>query len=576
MDILCINQRDDQARVAITRHIPSVFRLAQKTIAVRNSTGFKECCAQAIGNIRYFFSKSRNWRTKNEDESHIDFSDGPDGRALLIKHVIDEHAGDVMDEGLLTRLWPLQEIILSDTIQFVRCERVESDEKPRVATEYEIRNISVIGSSLSSLAQAWSTHGEANDNRWRHRMGFTKYNFVSAFLNLGTAVRRHESIEVMLPNERDIMTHLNSTRETSKPRDFILAIMPQYGFYHAPQNAKQLSFTELFLDCCRQLREVDSGLSPLFLESDHLLDGRVVGPLTIDIPEPKCLGDLVKLFGGPRMRCPERSVVDLQIVEAVLMTEVMKGAAGLLPSPEEMAENSSADEAKMLLPDPRGALEQTEQYLKLATNVLVIHHIVRSIFSSTILWPISHHEMNRELAALPKDAREKRQAIEALHLILSFIDLEESSYENAVRISRYSDIQALLKQTPWEIPIMLAAMISCGLGISGLDWAMENLSVLQLFINEVSYLALAPNSAALHEEVMYFFTEGGDFYGGRDGPMPRQALLTGNPDAEGFSCFVCFRQIPSLRRHGGTEKGKCYPMPANAYFSYGSSNKFSW
>jgi hypothetical protein len=534
MDVLCINQRDDQARVAITQHIPSVFRFARRTIAVRDSTGFEECCIEAAGSIRGFFSKGRDWRSQSEDDSHIDFGDGPDGRNLLLQHLIEEHEGHVMDEGLLTRLWPLQEIILSNKIQFVRCEPIEGDEQPRIATEYESRKVAVIGSSLASLAITWSTHGEDNDDPYRHRIVFTKNDLVDAFLNLGTASRRYENREVLLPNERDIMLQLNSARVTSKPRDFILAIMPQYGFYKAPQNAKQLTFTELFLDCARQLRGVNSGLSPLFLESDHILDGRV-GPLKVEIPEPKCLGDLAKLLDGPVMRCPPGSQVNLEPTRAVLIIEVMDRAAKMLPSPEEMSRLAS--EGVVIPPDDE---ESRAHDLKIATNCLVIHTVVRSIFNSTTLWPICYHELNHQLATLPVDAKEKRQAIEALHMILSTIDLSETSYDNAVRITEYAELHALLEATPWEIPIMLAAMISCGLGISGLDWAMDNLSPMQVVVNEVSYLALVPDSVAVHEDTAYYFTEGGEFFAGRDGPMPRLALLAGHPETEGYFTLCMF------------------------------------
>src|SRR2546423_1330958 len=50
MDVLCVNQGNKEARIAVTQHIPTIFRLAQKTIVVRNSTGFRDCCSQAFGN----------------------------------------------------------------------------------------------------------------------------------------------------------------------------------------------------------------------------------------------------------------------------------------------------------------------------------------------------------------------------------------------------------------------------------------------------------------------------------------------------------------------------------------------
>jgi hypothetical protein len=255
----------------------------------------------------------------------------------------------------------------------------------------------------------------------------------------------------------------------------------------------------------------------LILESDHLLDGRV-GPLKVDLPEPKCLGDLAKLLNGPVMRCPPGSKVDLAKADGVPMAKVMENTARMLPDFAEV----------------------TDHHLQLAHNVLVIHTVVRSIFNSTVLWPISHHEINRELAALPPDADDKRRAIEALHIMISTIDLDENSYENAVRMTEYPALHELLRNMPWRIPITLAAMLSCGLGISRLDWALENMTAMQFVVNEVSYLALAPNSVALSGDTAYYFKEGGEFFGGRDGSLPRQALLAGNPETDGYFTLCLF------------------------------------
>src|SRR5579859_1956632 len=41
MDILCINQRNSDARVSVTQHIPTIFRSAMKTLVVRESTGIR-------------------------------------------------------------------------------------------------------------------------------------------------------------------------------------------------------------------------------------------------------------------------------------------------------------------------------------------------------------------------------------------------------------------------------------------------------------------------------------------------------------------------------------------------------
>lgn len=49
MDVLCIDQRDKAARVMVTQHIPTIYRFAQRTIVIREGTGFRKCCIAALG-----------------------------------------------------------------------------------------------------------------------------------------------------------------------------------------------------------------------------------------------------------------------------------------------------------------------------------------------------------------------------------------------------------------------------------------------------------------------------------------------------------------------------------------------
>jgi hypothetical protein len=58
---------------------------------------------------------------------------------------------------------------------------------------------------------------------------------------------------------------LRNDAETTKARDFILALLPQYPFYHVPNNAKALTFFELFLDLVRQTRNAGHKAAPLFI-----------------------------------------------------------------------------------------------------------------------------------------------------------------------------------------------------------------------------------------------------------------------------------------------------------------------
>lgn len=70
--------------------------------------------------------------------------------------------------------------------------------------------------------------------------------------------------------------------------------MPQYRFYTVSSSWREMYFSELFWDCCKQAEK----FRPLECQSGH-------GALTLDkvdaithftIPEPTCLGDFIKLL----------------------------------------------------------------------------------------------------------------------------------------------------------------------------------------------------------------------------------------------------------------------------------------
>lgn len=45
MDVLCIDQRNEDARIAVMQHIPAIFRLAQRTIVVGDGSWFRVVAA---------------------------------------------------------------------------------------------------------------------------------------------------------------------------------------------------------------------------------------------------------------------------------------------------------------------------------------------------------------------------------------------------------------------------------------------------------------------------------------------------------------------------------------------------
>jgi hypothetical protein len=96
MDILTVDQNDKAARIAVTQAIPTIYRDASRTIAIRESDGIYDCCKDAIQDF----------------ERYSDFVE------KMTKHN-DAHVGHVLEESYLQRLWTLQECLLSHTIQFV-------------------------------------------------------------------------------------------------------------------------------------------------------------------------------------------------------------------------------------------------------------------------------------------------------------------------------------------------------------------------------------------------------------------------------------------------------------------------
>jgi hypothetical protein len=51
MDTLTVNQRDSAEVIATVQALPSIFRNAIKTIAIREGDGLYSCCAKAVESL---------------------------------------------------------------------------------------------------------------------------------------------------------------------------------------------------------------------------------------------------------------------------------------------------------------------------------------------------------------------------------------------------------------------------------------------------------------------------------------------------------------------------------------------
>ena len=275
MDVLCIDQRSKEARIAITQHIPRIYREAQKTVVVRTSGGFRQCCKDMY---KMYGSRAQTIERVGN-------------------HLLKDHKFKDFDEGVLTRLWPLQEILLSNNLQFVRCNAVTKE----IVESPDVPAIGIV-QSLFSAAIVWSSRGEDDGDDYPD-LYFA--DFTNAIFDCGS-VSRSPRREVEFPLLQELHLEATSTRRTSKSRDFILAIMPQFKFYTLPEKAREMDFSSLFLDCVRQLEASGPTGSFAPLVTDYRINflENTQERKQMEVPEPTCLGDFIKLLNGPHLTYP--------------------------------------------------------------------------------------------------------------------------------------------------------------------------------------------------------------------------------------------------------------------------------
>ena len=278
MDVLCVDQSSDAARTGVVNSIPAIYRGAEKTIIIREDGGIQSCCAKAIG---YF----KSW--------------GMEGMDKFATHLRETHVGGIV-ETWTERLWPLQEMILSDNLLFTTCMSLKAEQPLDKETEYFASHTAFrsISDSLYCAAQAWLEYGMDEEvAEWEYNM------FLKAYINNGFVARRacHASRHRVRDLTNDFAIHLNSLRVTSKPRDFVLAILPQYGWYRAPLDVKRLTFGELWIDCVQQADRSGFKFFPTITKG---MTNKIISNAedsrnpSSEIPEPETLGDFIKLFGS--------------------------------------------------------------------------------------------------------------------------------------------------------------------------------------------------------------------------------------------------------------------------------------
>ena len=440
MDVLCVDQRNKDARTAITEHIPTIYRHARRTILISESTGFRNCCTKALG--------------ISPEQLPVDyFDEGCQYRKRLVEHYKRVHNNDVFLDGITSRLWPYQEIILSDSIQCVRADIPDGTPNKAYTFGHDISNVL---NSLRMVCVAWASYGSPRDidSNFRNE---TPRTLLWAYLHSGTALRTPASKSPpRFPIYDGFQMQIGSTRRTAKSRDFILATMPQYAFYKVPANAKAMTFAQLFVDAFQQL-----GAECDFLE----LSPNLMGPLDLEkgivsalhhvIPEARVLGDLVKLLYGPRLDGEIKSRRSVPMGQLWGVPVVVTRATGI-------------------------------------TQGEAIQYINQSIHRSSFLWAAAKIGDLSEMCTGPNEvpldnlgSSDLPTVAEALYVI----SLAQGDREYILAVEDYAFRSAVADSV-----LRLAALITCGFGVLAFEWSKQHLQpVLVKFFSD-TFLGLVPYS----------------------------------------------------------------------------------
>ena len=387
---------------------------------------------------------------------------------------------------------------------FVRCDDVptQRNEHSPPATRS-----ATLFTSVMLMCHAWAHYGgTANSDSSR-----VKLNFIRAFFNCGSAKRPSAAIHLPeFPSHLELSSQFTSTRRTSKPRDFILAIMPQYTFYTVPKNAKSMTFAQLFVDCYRQLEDKNANLQIAPLIMDQLRIPLEMPSPTEELPEPIFLGDLLKLFYGPRLVATSSCIGSSPIgsnwgfrVEVELTTALSNSDIRLLIAQSfHMScivwQNALGGDLREFTSSPYSSFMEGTRLQQRKGN----------------------SAMEASLGS------ELRKAVEALWTII------------AECRGRDLGSHAVIQCAGLEAVIRLAALISCGVGASAFEWSKRYLTPVLIRCRGQVYLGLAP-TPILEEGGYEFFLLEADRYRATQKTTKRFSLVAQNPKIRPGSYNMC-------------------------------------
>jgi hypothetical protein len=313
MDILAVDQSSDEARVGVVAQIPQIYRKAKFTIVIREEGGICSDCFDAMKELNV----SDDGSEPPDDMAYF--------RAVMNNYTaLDEHMRDSHPRGFqelwMERNWPLQELLLSNKVEFAVCknlanqapERPERWESMPSTSAFDTTKARTTIMDLGSLAETWVglSAQEPDSTRYSQELDLLE-EFMEALRYNGTVTR--PSTHEWNPNLfHQLSRSSNNIRKSGKSRDYILAVLPQFAWYQLPTNVKSMGFGQVYQDAMLQIggkysenHQQEEGPSRDRRIRTKITEG-MLGGLGVDhrssfrpssdVPAPECLGDVCKLM----------------------------------------------------------------------------------------------------------------------------------------------------------------------------------------------------------------------------------------------------------------------------------------
>jgi hypothetical protein len=270
--------------------------------------------------------------------------------------------------------------------------------------------------------------------------------------------------------------------------------MPQYAFYSVPQNARALSFGQLFGDCWRQLHRMNKSCPNRPLLGSYAGFDCETPIADENIPEPNCLGDFTKLLSGPKpsplRSFPTRTFIKYKCCQVHVQPATGIDFTGMLYILRECITHSRLNWAKEIGLNLSGVIEMERPSDFEAWIGFAVRHQPDIFNAMKIFWPV----VEFMLIAIQRGAN--NFDFPAALALKDYLKERVPGDWQRFMLEEAGDCDMLIR---------LAALVSCGLGISACAWSKQNQMPSLVKFGQRTFLALIPNSIVHADAELSFF-----------------------------------------------------------------------